>query len=99
VPNSFTPNGDGTNDVFLPVITSGVDLGNYQLLIFNRWGQVVFSTTDPTMGWDGTYMNLQEFLTGEDNFAQDGTYTWKIILNSSQNEGAVEKVGHVTLLR
>jgi hypothetical protein len=51
------------------------------------------------MGWDGTYMNLQEFLTGEDNFAQDGTYTWKIILNSSQNEGAVEKVGHVTLLR
>lgn len=99
VPNSFTPNGDGTNDVFLPVITSGVDLGNYQLLIFNRWGQVVFSTTDPTMGWDGTYMNIQEFLTGEDNFAQDGTYTWKIILNSSQNEGAVEKVGHVTLLR
>jgi gliding motility-associated-like protein len=99
VPNSFTPNGDGTNDVFLPVITSGVDLGNYQLLIFNRWGQVVFSTTDPTMGWDGTYMDIQEFLTGEDNFAQDGTYTWKIILNSSQNEGAVEKVGHVTLLR
>ncbi|WP_124636089.1 gliding motility-associated C-terminal domain-containing protein [Taibaiella sp. KBW10] len=55
LPNAFTPNGDGKNDVFVPVL--GVDRG-YQLTdfrIFNRWGQLLFSTTHINVGWDGTF--------------------------------------------
>lgn len=47
----FTPNGDGLNDVFKP---QGAGVKGYQLTIFNRWGQIVFSTTDVNLGWDGT---------------------------------------------
>jgi gliding motility-associated-like protein len=49
VPNAFTPNGDGINDVFLPHTRS---LLQYQMTILNRWGQIVFTTTDTTKGWD-----------------------------------------------
>src|SRR5207244_4038837 len=51
VPNGFTPNNDGKNDVFKAML-----FGPYKSFIFtiyNRWGAVVFSTTDPTRGWDG----------------------------------------------
>jgi gliding motility-associated-like protein len=62
--NVFSPNSDGINDVF--------DIGNpvqenYQLEIFNRWGAVVFSSTDPTKNWDGTH-NQQR--------AGEGVYYW-----------------------
>jgi gliding motility-associated-like protein len=99
VPNSFTPNNDGTNDVFLPVITAGLDDQKYTLLIFNRWGEIVFESNDPSVGWDGSYLSINEMLTGNETNAQSGVYTWKILLNKNKNEGAVEKVGHVTLLR
>ena len=54
IPNSFTPDGDNINDVFLPSLV-GVVPENYRFEIFNRWGQKVFETTDITQGWDGTY--------------------------------------------
>ena len=94
VPNTFTPNGDGTNDVFLPVITSGIDETKYTLLIYNRWGQVVFESHNPNVGWDGSYGSENEI-----DRVQDGTYTWKIIFNGLQNEEAQEKMGHVNVLR
>ncbi len=50
-PNAFTPNGDGLNDVFKP---HGSGVEQYQLIIYNRWGQVMFETSDFTLGWDGT---------------------------------------------
>jgi gliding motility-associated-like protein len=50
VPNAFTPDGDGTNEVFLPEITGALE---YEFLIFDRWGQVVFKTNDPNTGWNG----------------------------------------------
>jgi gliding motility-associated-like protein len=51
VPDIFTPNGDNTNDTFvtLPLYTN-----TYQLLIFNRWGEIVFESNDPDMRWDGS---------------------------------------------
>ncbi|RQO30969.1 mucin 2, oligomeric mucus/gel-forming [Taibaiella sp. KBW10] len=55
MPNAFTPNGDGRNDVFVPVLA--IDRA-YQLTdfrVFNRWGQLLFSTTHLNVGWDGTY--------------------------------------------
>jgi gliding motility-associated-like protein len=53
-PNSFTPNGDGTNDIFKAIGTYILD---YQLIIYDRWGTKLFETTDITKGWDGTYKN------------------------------------------
>src|SRR5262249_9609223 len=52
-PNAFTPNGDGRNDTFKPVFSRSFDA--YHLPIFDRFGQLVFETTDPTKGWDGRY--------------------------------------------
>jgi gliding motility-associated-like protein len=53
IPNAFTPNGDGLNDVFLPVYVE-VNLPRYTLLIFNRWGQLLFESNQISIGWDGT---------------------------------------------
>ncbi len=99
VPNTFTPNGDGSNDVFLPIITSGIETKGYELLIFNRWGEVIFMSTDPTIGWDGFVPDLGTYSGVIGNKAQDGTYVWKITLNASQNQDVIVRTGHVNLLR
>lgn len=52
IPNAFSPNGDGLNDIFKPII--GAIVTAYQFTIYNRWGQVVFSTSNLYQGWDGT---------------------------------------------
>ena len=90
VPNTFTPNFDGTNNVFLPIIDSGIDIYTYRLLIFNRWGEVLFESRNKEVGWDGIYR-------GE--LMQDGVYIWKITFNSPDNEEEFEYVGHVTLIK
>jgi gliding motility-associated-like protein len=54
VPNSFTPNGDGTNDVFRPE-GNAIDPDQYHLLIFNRWGEKVFETRDMQKAWEGDH--------------------------------------------
>ena len=89
VPNSFTPNNSGHNDFFLPVITSGIDIYHYKLTVFNRWGELVFMSYDPSIGWDGSY-------NGD---VQDGTYIWQIdyeVINKDKRETVR---GTVSLLR
>lgn len=54
VPGAFTPNEDGTNDVFKPVF-NGVIADDYEFLIFNRWGEMIFKSNDLNLGWDGSY--------------------------------------------
>jgi len=54
IPNSFTPNNDGLNDLFLP-ICSYIGKDGYSLKIFNRWGELIFYSSDPHEAWDGTY--------------------------------------------
>ncbi len=54
VPQAFTPNDDGTNDVFKPVF-NGVSGEDYELMIFNRWGELIFKSNDLNTGWNGTY--------------------------------------------
>ena len=71
VPNTFTPDGDGYNQVFKPIFSTGYDPYNFQMLIFNRWGEIVFETYDVNIGWDGSYGDK-----GLD--VQDGTYIYKI---------------------
>jgi gliding motility-associated-like protein len=90
VPNAFTPDGDDYNNVFKPVFSSGYDLKNYDLMIFNRWGELIFETDQIGQGWDGTYRG---------NMCQDGVYTWKLKVMNSVTDRKEEHVGHVSLLR
>lgn len=90
VPNGFTPDGDEFNNVFQPVFTSGFDPFNFNLLIFNRWGEVIFESNNHEVGWDGTYH-------GES--VKEGTYTWKIRFKSNRNDAFTDAVGHVSLIR
>ncbi|GAA4470417.1 hypothetical protein GCM10023093_31670 [Nemorincola caseinilytica] len=55
VPNAFTPNGDGTNDVFAPIIAKGCNIVQYQFAVYDRWANKVFLTQDMTQKWDGTF--------------------------------------------
>jgi gliding motility-associated-like protein len=54
MPNAFTPDGNGLNDVFKPA-TQRNTLEPYLLQVYNRWGQLIFSSSDPDRGWDGTF--------------------------------------------
>ena len=56
VPNIFTPNGDGKNDVLFVV---GEKIDNFTFEVFDRWGEKVFATSDLQEGWDGTYKGRQ----------------------------------------
>ena len=92
IPNTFTPDGDQYNHVFVPVFTSGYDPYNYEMLIFNRWGEVVFQSNDANVGWDGTYgVNGKQ--------AQEGAYTYKIIYKVVKTDERRLLVGHVNLIR
>jgi gliding motility-associated-like protein len=92
IPNSFTPDGDEHNHIFLPVFTSGYDPYNYELLIFNRWGQVIFESHDASVGWDGLY-------SGRGHMVEDGVYTYKIVYKVKRTDERRLIVGHVTLIR
>jgi gliding motility-associated-like protein len=92
VPNTFTPDGDSYNQTFFPVFSSGVDPYQFEMLIFDRWGELVFESNNLEFGWDGTYSNYG-FI------AQDGVYTWKISFNSKDNDSKQVVVGHVNLMR
>ena len=85
VPNSFTPNNDDKNDVFKPF---GYNLQDYQITIFNRWGEVVFRSSDLETGWDGTFKG---------KVAENGVYVWEI--NYIQNGKEEKKRGTVSLVR
>lgn len=53
VPNVFSPNGDGVNDLFMPA--TDCSFAEYRMRIFSRWGTLLYETTDPSAGWNGTY--------------------------------------------
>ncbi len=89
VPNSFTPDNDGRNDIFLPVV-SGHDPLSYELLIFNRWGELIFETEHSESGWDGTYKTVM---------SKEDTYVWKIKVKSAIDNKQHDFIGHVNLLK
>ena len=90
VPNSFTPDGDNLNNTFLPILYSGFDSQSYTLTIFNRWGEILFVSHDPAIGWDGTYGN---------NVSLVGIYTWTIQVTTSLTKEVKKLHGHVNLIR
>ncbi len=90
VPNSFTPDGDEYNNSFQPVLSEGFDLNSYTLLLFNRWGEIVFESMDPAAGWDGTYHGKP---------VPQGTYTWTIRVKNKSNDKFNTYSGHLTVIR
>ncbi|MEL6636766.1 MAG: gliding motility-associated C-terminal domain-containing protein, partial [Bacteroidota bacterium] len=62
LPNAFTPNGDGSNELFKPYPYCFVD--RIEIQIFNRWGQLVFQTTDPDINWNGNNQSGAELAEG-----------------------------------
>ncbi len=87
VPNAFTPNGDGLNDVFRPV-PAGIARTEY-FRIFNRYGETIFETNQYMKGWDGTYKGKLQPV---------GVYVW-IIKGIDRNGKNVEMKGTVTLIQ
>ncbi len=90
VPNSFTPDIDDYNPTFQPIFTTGFDPYDFTLLLFNRWGEIIFESHNAEIGWDGTYGG---------KLVQDGTYTWKIEFKTTVNDERKSLTGHVNLIR
>ncbi|MFT6845714.1 MAG: gliding motility-associated-like protein, partial [Flavobacteriales bacterium] len=89
VPNSFTPNQDGINGLFMPVLYAA-EKEYLEFSVFDRWGKLIFHTQDQTQGWDGTFEGMD---------IPSGVYSYVIKVRSL--EGILEKpyIGTVTLLR
>ena len=86
VPNTFTPNGDGKNDI---LYVRGLKVEEIYFAVYNRWGEMVFETTDKTKGWDGIYKSRP---------ADVGVFGWYLkvkCINGIENF----KKGNVTLVR
>ncbi len=84
-PNAFTPNGDGTNDVFQIKLTY---VNQFLLEIFDRWGELLYTSSDPNNGWDGTYKG---------NPAQEDVYVWRVTYTNILRKSD-QLIGRVTLI-
>ena len=96
VPNAFTPNGDGINDEFRVVFKS---IKTYKITIFNRWGQVVYQSNDPSKGWDGR-IGGKPAAMGTYYYIIDATGTDTYSNGSNQGKNVVHnRKGHINLFR
>jgi gliding motility-associated-like protein len=86
-PSGFTPNGDGKNDLLIPLGARYIK--SLSIEVWNRWGQLVYSSIDPTKGWDGYFNGVE---------AQTGVYAYLIKYTNLKDEVKTSK-GNVTLLR
>ena len=92
IPNTFTPNGDGTNDVFIPI---GKNIAAMHLYVFDRWGNQLFESDDPTMGWDGTFAG---------NIVKNDMYVWRLNYKFFEDKNGTvgkeqQQLGHIQVLR
>ncbi len=86
IPNTFTPNGDGKNDI---LFVRGIKVDEVYFAVYNRWGELVFETKDKTIGWDGIYKGKP---------ADVGVFGWYLKVKCINGEEAFKK-GNVTLIR
>jgi len=90
IPNTFTPNGDGVNDVFIPSL-SGVSENEFSFMIFDRWGLLLLDTDNLSNArWDGTYKGMA---------VNEDTYVWKIYAKDKYSNSVISRTGTVTILR
>lgn len=86
VPTAFSPNGDGNNDI---LYVKGYALESISFTVYNRYGQVVFETSDQNIGWDGTFQNQEE---------NPGVFTWVLHYEFLNGKSGMQK-GNTTLIR
>jgi PKD repeat protein len=91
VPNAFTPEQDGLNEIFLPII-KGAKPDGYHFMIFDRWGTLIFESFDIGEPWIGD-------IRGGNGFAQDGTYVWRLEVQPLADRSLKVFTGFVTVLR
>jgi gliding motility-associated-like protein len=90
VPNAFTPDGGKFNETFAPMISGEWKAGSYQLRIFNRWGELVFQSFNPSGSWDGSYGS---------QVAPSGVYVWQLEIESIYADEPMKLKGHVSVIR
>ena len=88
-PNSFTPDGDEHNQTWKAQI-QGIDEFDFDLFIFNRWGELIWESHDPSIGWDGTYNG---------KIVKGGMYTWRARVKDLYNDAKHEFNGSINLLK
>lgn len=86
VPNAFTPNNMGGNEMFLAY---GTNVKEFEMYVFDRWGMLIYKSVDIDLGWDGTYKN---------DPCQEDVYVYRIIWTDAQNKKH-KLMGHVSLIR
>jgi len=89
IPNAFTPDADEINNIFSPIFVSGFDPLGYKFSIFDRWGELIWETSDPWSSWDGRY----------NGYLTEGTFIWRVVFGSSNNDKRIIDMGHVNVLR
>jgi gliding motility-associated-like protein len=90
LPNAFSPDGDGLNEAFVPLVF-GIRSEGYSFQVFDRWGHVMFRSEAPGTGWDGRATDGSE--------APVGVYAWTLRAADEDGTRPLERSGHVTLLR
>ena len=88
VPNSFSPDGDGVNDIFRPY-GEGYSLSGYEMYIYDRWGELLFSSNDFNFGWDGKIKGA--------TLTTNEVFVYKILVKSLSGK-SYQYTGHITLL-
>ena len=87
MPTAFTPDSDGVNDHFG---AKGINVKDFHLEVFNRWGEKIFESTDINSHWDGTYQG---------SHAQQGSYVYNLSAYDLETEESISSAGTVALLR
>lgn len=94
IPNAFTPNEDNVNDFFKPEIL-GLDTQNFTMMIFDRWGNLIYTTQDINKPWDGSIYNGPS----KKSPAPDGIYQYVIKITDLKDKNTYKLRGHITLIR
>ena len=92
VPNSFTPDEDEFNQTWGPVFTRGFDPFNFNLYVYDRWGELVWESNDASKKWDGTYGK-----SGKK--AGQGVYIWRINYKPIETDDKITISGHLNLIK
>ena len=93
IPNSFTPNNDGYNDAFF-IEGTDIDPARFRMEVYNRWGEMIWFTEDPTDAWYGQVGDNGQ------HYVQSGTYSYRVEVNSLSEEDVRKEVfGHVNVIR
>ncbi len=92
VPNTFTPDQDNLNDGFKPSFSNIELLERYEIVVMNRWGEIIFRSNDPAKSWDGRYLDGEYYVP-------DGEYIYRVTYKDFSSIPIKEMMGYIRILR